>query len=396
MSTDWMVTPAGPASEALAEISLIDHHVHGVVRENPSPESFASMITESDRTPRSVEVALDTQVGFAVRTWCAPLLDLPKHVDAATYFERRLEIGGPEVNRRFLKASGIGHFLIETGYRGDEIHGPNGMGEISGSKVSEVVRLETIAEELASSGTSSASTFIDDFANLLSTKASDSVAFKSIVAYRVGLDFDPTKPEPSQVRQAASKWLKEVEQSGRARIDDPVLLRHLIWQTAEFKKPIQFHVGYGDPDLNLHKCDPLLMTEFIRSFEALEIPVMLLHTYPYQRNAGYLAQMFRNVYLDVGLAINYVGARSSAIIAESLELAPFSKILFSSDAWGLSELTFLGALLFRRGLGELLDSWVARGDWSSADAKRVVQAISRGNAEQTYGLAHASSRLHDI
>ena len=377
----------GPASDALAQISLIDHHVHGVVRENPSAEFFAGMITESDRTPPSVVAALNTQVGFAVRRWCAPLLELPKHADAETYFERRLEIGAPEVNRRFLKASGIGHFLIETGYRGDEIHGPNGMAEMSGSKVSQVVRLETVAEELASSGASSASTFIDDFANLLAKKAADSIAFKSIVAYRTGLDFDPAKPEASQVRQAASKWLTEVEQSGKARIDDPVLLRHLIWQAVEFKKPIQFHIGYGDPDLNLHKCDPLFMTELIRSLEALEIPVMLLHTYPYQRNAGYLAQMFRNVYLDVGLAINYAGARSPAIIAESLELAPFSKILFSSDAWGLSELTYLGALLFRRGLGELLDSWVARGDWSAADAIGVVESISRGNAEQIYGLA---------
>jgi len=387
VSTDWIVSPVGPASEALAQISLIDHHVHGVVRENPSPEFFAGMITESDRTPPSVVAALNTQVGFAVRRWCAPLLELPKHADAETYFERRLELGAPEVNRRFLRASGIGHFLIETGYRGDEIHGPIGMAEISGSKVSQVVRLETVAEELATSGTSSASTFIDDFANLLAKKASDSIAFKSIVAYRAGLDFDPAKPEASQVRQAASKWLTEVEQSGKARIDDPVLLRHLIWQAVEFKKPIQFHIGYGDPDLNLHKCDPLFMTELIRSLEALEIPVMLLHTYPYQRNAGYLAQMFRNVYLDVGLAINYVGARSPAIIAESLELAPFRKILFSSDAWGLSELTYLGALLFRRGLGELLDSWVARGDWSAADAIGVVESISRGNAEQIYDLS---------
>ena len=386
VSTDWIVTPAGPASEALAQISLIDHHVHGVVRENPSAEFFASMITESDRTPPSVVAALDTQVGFAVRRWCAPLLELPKHADAGTYFERRLELGAPEVNRRFLGASGIGHYLIETGYRGDEIHGPNGMAEISGSKVSQVVRLETVAEELASSGTSSARTFIDDFATLLSEKDSNSVAFKSIVAYRAGLDFDPAKPEPSQVRQAAGKWLTEVGQSGRVRISDPVLLRHLIWRAVEFKKPIQFHIGYGDPDLNLHKCDPLLMTELIRKLEALEVPVMLLHTYPYQRNAGYLAQMFRNVYLDVGLAINYAGARSPAIIAESLELAPFSKILFSSDAWGLSELTYLGALLFRRGLGELLDSWVARGDWSTADAIGVVEAISRGNAQRIYGL----------
>ena len=128
------------------------------------------------------------------------------------------------------------------------------------------------------------------------------------------------------------------------------------------------------------------MTDLIRAFEKLEIPILLLHTYPYQRNAGYLAQMFNNVYLDVGLAINYSGARSGAIIAETLELAPFHKILFSSDAWGLSELTFLGAHLFRRGLGRTLDSFVTDDEWSPADAIKVAKAIGHDNALAAYRL----------
>ncbi|HUW77707.1 MAG TPA: amidohydrolase family protein [Candidatus Nanopelagicaceae bacterium] len=388
MSTDWQIAPGGPASEALAEALLVDHHVHGVVIENPSIADFANMITESDRSPASISAAFDTQVGFAVRRWCAPKLDLPSHAEPEAYFARRIELGAPEVNRRLLQGSGIGHFLIETGYRGDEIHGPKGMAELTGANVSRVIRLETIAEMLVRSGETSATTFVEDFRSTLAESLEGAVAIKSIAAYRIGLDFDSEKPSLEQVRQAAGQWLAEAELSGNVRVSDPILLRHLIWQGVEFKKPIQFHIGYGDPDLNLHKCDPLLMTELIRKLEVLQIPVMLLHTYPFQRNAGYLAQMFNNVYLDVGLAINYTGARSPAIIAESLELAPFSKLLFSSDAWGLSELTYLGALLFRRGLGEVLDSWVARGDWSAADAISVVKAISSENAARIYGLVN--------
>ena len=128
------------------------------------------------------------------------------------------------------------------------------------------------------------------------------------------------------------------------------------------------------------------MTELIRITEKLNIPIMLLHNYPYQRNAGYLAQMFRNVFIDVGLAINYSGARSPAIIAESLELAPFNKILFSSDAWGLPELTYLGTRLFRNGLNEVLGEWVAKGEWSLADAKHVSNAIGFENARVAYSL----------
>lgn len=36
MSIDWRQLPTGPATEALVDFPLIDHHVHGVVRENPS------------------------------------------------------------------------------------------------------------------------------------------------------------------------------------------------------------------------------------------------------------------------------------------------------------------------------------------------------------------------
>lgn len=386
MFTDnWAMEPKGPVSEFLATLQLVDHHVHGVIRENPSEESFANMITESDRTPSSLEEALSTQVGFALRRWCAPLLDLPIHSAPREYFSRRIELGSEEVNKRFLSHSGIGHYFIETGYRGDEIHGPQGMAELTGVKVDQVLRLETIAESVALSG-ATASDFSRLFTERLRRDAKGAVGLKSIIAYRIGLDFDPTPPSLLEVEKAAGQWLEEVDVTGKARVTNEILLRHVLWQGAELSKPIQFHIGYGDPDLDLHRCDPLLMTELIKSFEARKIPVLLLHTYPFQRNAGYLAQMFRNVYFDVGLAVNYVGARSPAVIAESLELAPFHKILFSSDAWGLSELTYLGALLFKRGLGEVLDSFVARGDWSKQDAIEVARGIGSSNALRAYGL----------
>jgi len=375
----------GPVSEYLGELSLVDHHVHGVVRENPSAAAFSNMITESDRTPKSIEMALNSQVGYAVRRWAAPLIGAPAHISPDEYFQHRISVGNEFVNEQLLKAANIGHYFIETGYRGDEIHGVDGMRTITGSKVSEIIRIETVAENVARNG-STAAGFASDFVAALAVATKNAIGIKSIVAYRIGLDFDPTRPTAQEVETAAGQWLKEVESTGVARVADPVLVRFLIWAGADLGLPFQFHIGYGDPDLDLHKCDPLLMTDLIRSFEKLEIPVLLLHTYPYQRNAGYLAQMFNNVYLDVGLAINYSGARSGAIIAETLELAPFHKILFSSDAWGLSELTFLGAHLFRRGLGRLLDSFVNDDEWSQVNAIKVAKAIGHDNALAAYRL----------
>ena len=144
MKSEWEIQPSGPASDALAELGLVDHHVHGVIKENPSLESFTNMITESDRTPKSLEEAMNTQVGFATRRWVAPLLDLEPHASPSDYWNRRLELGASVVNDRLLKATGIEHYLVESGLRGEEIYSPSGMAQVTGAQVSEVIRIETV------------------------------------------------------------------------------------------------------------------------------------------------------------------------------------------------------------------------------------------------------------
>jgi hypothetical protein len=69
-----------------------------------------------------------------------------------------------------------------------------------------------------------------------------------------------------------------------------------------------------------------------------------------------------------------------------MELAPFGKQLYSSDAYGLPELHYLGAALWRRAMGEVLSGWLRRGDWSDDDAVRVVDLVGRENATRVYGL----------
>ena len=136
---------------------------------------------------------------------------------------------------------------------------------------------------------------------------------------------------------AAGNWLREIDRGRRARVTDPVLLRHLLWAGLDRGLPVQFHTGFGDPDCDLRRSNPLWLRGFLERCEPRGVPVMLLHCYPYHRQAGALAQAYPHVYLDVGMALHYVGARASAVLAESLELAPFGKVLFSSDAAGPAE-----------------------------------------------------------
>jgi predicted TIM-barrel fold metal-dependent hydrolase len=111
-----------------------------------------------------------------------------------------------------------------------------------------------------------------------------------------------------------------------------------------------------------------------------------LHNYPFQRNAGYLAQVFDHVFVDVSLTLHNVGSRAPAVLAELLELAPFSAVLFASDACGLAELYRVAVTLFRRALGDFLDDGLRHDAWTAADAERIGRLICAENARRLYHL----------
>ncbi len=338
------------------------------------------MLTEAAAPSALGGSLLDSQIGFALRRWCPPLLDLEPHADPDTYLARRAELGAPEVNRRMMAATGTQTFLVDTGYLPEPITTPDELAALTGGTGHEIVRLELVAAEvLAAAG---AGAFPEAFRTELGRRCATAVGVKSIAAYRAGLALGGQRPTDVAVTAAADRLLA----TGSTRVADPVLHEFLIWCGIDLRMPVQFHVGYGDADTDLRRGDPLLMTDLLRATEEHGVPIMLLHTYPFHRNAGFLAQVFGHVFADVGLATHNLGARSAALIPELLELAPFGKVLFSSDAFGLAELYLLGTLLFRRGLGAHLAEGVAEGAWTGADAARVAEMIGSGNARRAYGL----------
>jgi predicted TIM-barrel fold metal-dependent hydrolase len=341
-------------------------------------EAFEAELTESAGGGRWHGSMFDTQAGLAVRRWCAPLLDLPAHTDADSYLARRAELGAAEVNRRLVAAGGIADFVVDTGFQGDAVTEPGELAAFAGGRGHEIVRLEQVAERVAGS-----SDYIDAFRTELAARAESAVAFKSIAAYRVGLDLDPARPTESEVRAAAAEWVR----SGNARLDDRVLIRFGIWTALELALPVQFHVGYGDSDVDLLRCDPLQLTPLLRATQDVGVPIMLLHNYPFHRHAAYLAQVFDHVFVDVGLAMQNVGsAGARRVVGELLELAPFGSVLFSTDAFGLAELYVTSTMLFRQALSSVLDEGIREDAWTAADAERIARLIGADNARRVYAL----------
>jgi len=371
--------------EIAATIPLTDNHCHGVIRGNVERDVFEITATESDWPEPNGMTIFDSPVGIMMRAECANLLDLPRHCSPDDYFNRRYELGQDEVSRRLVPTTGISTFIVDSGFKSSNVLLPSEMQElVPGSRAYEIVRLETVAEHMAAGTT--AKTFIADYAGALATAAKDAIGFKSIMAYRFGLDFNPARPTSAEVEAAAGEWLRSNQQRGKIRMDHPVLLRHILWEAVDYKMAIQFHVGYGDSDIVMHRCDPTQMTEFLRMTVDSGTSIMLLHCYPFTREAGYLAQVYPHVYLDTGASAHWTGLSSPTIVSHSVEMAPMSKVLFSSDAFGLPELYYVGTLVWRRAMGEILNRWVQSDGLGYDDAVKYLNWMANDNARRAYRL----------
>lgn len=357
---------------------LVDQHCHGVRRDDLTRAAFEGLITEGGPSPAGT-THFDSPVGLAIRRWCAPVLGLEPYAAPDAYLDRRVELGAEEANRRLLRAAGIADFCVDTGLTDDVLLTPAEMGRLGDARAHEIVRIESVAEDVAGRSPP-ATAYAAEFTDELVRRADRAVGLKTVIAYRIGLDFDPRPPEPREVTAAATQWL-----AGPGRLTDPVLLRHALWTGAEIAGdrglPLQVHTGLGDTDLTLHRANPALLTDFIRLVPA---PIVLLHCYPYIREAAYLAAVYPHVHADIGLTVTYTAASSARVIAEVLELAPFHKVLFSTDCYGLAELCHLGAHYHRQGLAAVLTG--RSEEWSPTDAVRIARLIGAVNARRLYPL----------
>jgi uncharacterized protein len=372
------------------ELPLLDHHAHGIYERDLEAAEVERWLSETYLPPAPGCSWWDSPLGLAVRAHCAPILDLEPFASPELYVQQRRRLGGEEVSRRLLTAAGVGSILNDTGMADLELCSSERLGELANASVHEVARLEPIAERLAASPISP-SEYPERIEAAVRDAVREAVGAKSVIAYRSGLAISPSQPATADVIKAAEQWMAQATEGQPLRLSETTLHHHLVWvgihACHEFGRPLQFHVGLGDPDLDLRAVDPTLLTPLIRAIQPLGVPLTLLHNYPFQRQAAYLASMFPNVYVDVGLGLNHVGPSAHTVLAELMEYTPFHKQLYSSDAIALAELHYLGAFLFRRALTTVFENWMKTGDLSATDADHIALQLASGNASRIYPLA---------
>jgi uncharacterized protein len=255
--------------------------------------------------------------------------------DEQAVYERRVRSDPAEYASALLHATRTAVLLVDDGYPPPgEGYGWQRMGELAGCLSKPVMRIETRTRPVV---------------EVASARKHGFAALKTIAAYRGGLQLDQTHPV----------WpaLEANEETG-----EPL--------------PVQIHCGFGDSDLLLPLADPGWLKAAIEHFR--ETTFVLLHCYPFVREAGWLAHVYPNVYFDLSLTIPHV-ARAAELLREALELAPVSKLLYASDAARAPELYFLAAKRWREALAEVLPELLPE-----PEAEEAARAILRENALRLY------------
>lgn len=103
-----------------------------------------------------------------------------------------------------------------------------------------------------------------EFATVMRAALNDPnvAGFKSVVCYRTGLDVVLKEPMGVPLLEAFLAILRGVRNNHKYKIKEKVFNDFLVRETSRFigeypeKKPLQFHTGLGDNDLDLLKSNP--------------------------------------------------------------------------------------------------------------------------------------------
>jgi predicted TIM-barrel fold metal-dependent hydrolase len=365
----------------LTGIPVVDHHAHALRRTHAADAlAYRSAFTESgDAAQIREHVPHSVYYRWLLREVAAALGCPPTE---AAVLQARRRFAAPVDLARFLwPRANIDTMLLDTGFLREELLGPQEMERETAIRSFEVVRLEALAEDLIA-GSRTFEELREAWRTAVgSLRDRGAVAAKSIAAYRTGLEILPVHPEEAR---AAFR-------PGRRRLASKPLLDFLLWEAfpllAAQSLPLQIHVGYGDADADQRLANPLHLRAIFEQESLAAMPVVMLHCYPYIREAGILAATYAQAAFDCSLVIPLGPAGAARYLAEALELAPATKLLYASDAHSWPEGHWLAARVYRQALGEALAAAHRAGYLSAGDAEDDAAAVLGGNARRIYGLA---------
>lgn len=350
---------------------LIDNHAHNILTRDAATDydSFPLESITSEAHGRALENAPTTMALIRATRQLSELYGSPctQWSDVVEAHSRWVEKDYEGLIRRSLE--GTHALLLDDLLTDEDIEGYAWHDSFTTSATKRIVRVEAMAADILKQIMNSErdpkdsvwSIFVKKFTDALEQAMQDPavVGFKSVVCYRTGLDVSPHYSDEDSLTTSLHRILDSGTKRSGYRVDDKPLNDWLVQQTlkaitfkkrAKIVKPLQFHTGLGDNDINLVRANPAYLQPLIAQYPDADI-VLLHSAYPYTRDAGYLACVYPNVYLDLGEVFPMVNRNGQeAIIREALEITPTNRLLWSTDGHFHPETFWLANKQFRQAL----------------------------------------------
>ncbi|KAK4540874.1 hypothetical protein LTR36_008816 [Oleoguttula mirabilis] len=398
---------------------VIDNHAHNILR--PHQLKAANLLTiTTEASGDALEDAPKSLAHLRAVRQLRKLYGLPQDADWAAIVGKRVELLERDPDALMKKCfEGTQTILIDDGLdSGANIERWSWHDKYTLSPCKRIVRIETVAADILSAlhqqgklpvGVAIADeeacslawvTFISEYEHAILDALDDEavVGFKSVVCYRTGLDVQigrDIEVTEDGLRSFIRDYLPDcVARNFRVEakhVNDALVISVCKLIAADqrqrgISKPLQFHTGLGDNDISLLDSNPACLQPLIKHFPT--VPIVLLHSsYPYTREAGYLATVYKNVYLDIGEVFPMVSRDGQEkIVRQALEITPTSKILWSTDGHHFPETYWLANVQGREALEKVLCEYVEREDLSVPQAGQATKDILFSNSNSLYNL----------
>ncbi len=373
----------------LTTIPILDHHCHALLRLGTplTAVEFQRFFTESsDPIMHANHVPHSLFYRWAVKELAAFLGCEPT---AAALLAARAEIEPTALAQHLFHDANIAILLVDYGFSSSMSYSYQALRTVLPCRIEPILRLETLVQDLIVQH-ENFDQMIDAYvATVENARATGHVALKSIAAYRTGLQIQPaTKADAAAIFPTLKA---QAQRDGTVRLAHKPLNDYLLLLALEIAEqqamPIQFHTGFGDNDLDMLLANPFHMRNLFECGKYNHVQFVLLHAgYPYVRELGYLAAVYPNVWIDMGLAIPHLTVEIPTIWRQVLALTPTSKVLFSTDAHSIPEIFWLAARWGRQGLAQVLEEFIKLGALTPTEAFEGAEQMLYQNAAALYQI----------
>jgi hypothetical protein len=387
----------------LSGLEIVDNHCHGLVVEQvlaSEPASFETRLTilaqayltsngQDPDTWRSIESMVEDNVySIVVRRMLAGFLGSAEEPAAlARARDDALRADPVGYLRRLLDDAGVSALVADEGYTYQPVAGAD-LAALVGRPVHRVARIESFIDQCTRDASfDDFDTFADAVEARLEEAAADpaTIALKSIVAYRTGLDIG--EPDLATARDGFQRWRRSGFHDERvhAKAVRDALVHRAMAVVERHGIALHIHCGDGDADVVFQHSRPQDLYPFLTRHRRR--PIVLMHAgHPWSEEAAYLASILPHVFVDLSVLVPWTSVNIPSYLTSMLGMAPSRKLLYSSDQVYEPELFWIPALLARRGLERSLAGLVDSGDLTAAQATAIAAGILAGNCRRLHGI----------